>query len=132
MKKNLFASASIFLLAASAASAMNPYLPLWEHIPDGEPYIFDDPDRPGEKRVYIYGSHDMLRKQYCGTDQVVWSASPDSLEHWRYDGIIFSVANDASGRPLNAEGTPDVLYAPDVAERTLPDGTKEYYLYPPI
>ena len=130
MKKNLFASASIFLLAASAASAMNPYLPLWEHIPDGEPYIFDDPDRPGEKRVYIYGSHDMLRKQYCGTDQVVWSASPDSLEHWRYDGIIFSVANDASGRPLHAEGTPDVLSAPSVAERTLPDGTKEYYLYP--
>ena len=22
----------------------NPYLPLWEHIPDGEPYVFEDPD----------------------------------------------------------------------------------------
>ena len=36
----------------------NPYLPLWEHIPDGEPYVFDDPDQPGRQRVYIYGSHD--------------------------------------------------------------------------
>ena len=25
----------------------NPYLPLWEHIPDGEPYVFEDPDYPG-------------------------------------------------------------------------------------
>ena len=25
----------------------NPYLPLWEHIPDGEPYVFEDPDNPG-------------------------------------------------------------------------------------
>ena len=38
----------------------NPYLPLWEHIPDGEPYVFDDPDNPGKQRVYIYGSHDNL------------------------------------------------------------------------
>ena len=22
----------------------NPFLPLWEHIPDGEPYVFEDPD----------------------------------------------------------------------------------------
>ncbi len=36
----------------------NPYLPLWEHIPDGEPYVFEDPDQPGKYRVYIYGSHD--------------------------------------------------------------------------
>ena len=36
----------------------NPYMPLWEHIPDGEPYVFEDPDQPGKQRVYIYGSHD--------------------------------------------------------------------------
>ena len=24
----------------------NPYLPLWEHLPDGEPRVFEDPDRP--------------------------------------------------------------------------------------
>ena len=29
----------------------NPYLPSWEYIPDGEPYVFGD-------RVYVYGSHD--------------------------------------------------------------------------
>ena len=26
----------------------NPYLPLWEHVPDGEPYVFEDPDQPGK------------------------------------------------------------------------------------
>ena len=31
----------------------NPYMPLWEHIPDGEPYVFDDPDNPGKQRVYV-------------------------------------------------------------------------------
>lgn len=30
---------------------MNPYLPSWEYVPDGEPHVFG-------KRVYIYGSHD--------------------------------------------------------------------------
>ncbi|MEJ8742563.1 hypothetical protein WKT07_03765 [Mediterraneibacter sp. HCN-7094] len=29
----------------------NPYLPLSEYIPDGEPHVFGD-------RVYVYGSHD--------------------------------------------------------------------------
>ena len=29
----------------------NPYLPLDDYIPDGEPHVFGD-------RVYIYGSHD--------------------------------------------------------------------------
>ena len=27
----------------------NPYLPLWEYIPDGEPRVFGN-------RVYVYGS----------------------------------------------------------------------------
>ena len=61
----------------------NPFLPLWEHIPDGEPYVFEDPDNPGKYRVYIYGSHDNLITEYCGRDQVVWSAPVDSLNHWR-------------------------------------------------
>ena len=47
----------------------NPYLPLWEHIPDGEPYVFEDPDQPGKYRVYIYGSHDDLKTEYCGRRQ---------------------------------------------------------------
>ena len=64
----------------------NPYMPLWEHIPDGEPYVFEDPDQPGKYRVYVYGSHDDLITAYCGRDQVVWSAAVDSLNNWRYDG----------------------------------------------
>lgn len=100
----------------------NPYLPLWEYIPDGEPHIFEDPDRPGEYRVYLYGSHDMLKDEYCGKDLVVWSAPVDDLTQWRYDGVIFESIVD---------GEPDTLYAPDIAmtvdERT---GEKTYYLYP--
>ena len=38
-----------------SVSAQNPYLPLWEFIPDGEPYVFEDPDNPGKYRVYVYG-----------------------------------------------------------------------------
>ncbi len=45
-----------------------------ELFPDGEPYVFEDPDNPGEYRVYVYGSHDMRIREYCGDDQVVWSA----------------------------------------------------------
>ena len=32
----------------SKTPAFNPYLPSWEYIPDGEPYVFGD-------RVYVYG-----------------------------------------------------------------------------
>lgn len=130
MKLKHILTASVISLAAQYAVSANPYLPLWEHIPDGEPYLFDDPDAPGKKRVYIYGSHDMLKKQYCGTDLVLWSASPDSLDRWRYDGVIFEVKRDADGKLLHSDGTGDVLYAPDVAMVTRPDGTKVYYLYP--
>jgi hypothetical protein len=27
---------------------VNPYLPLWEHITDGDPYVLEDPDNPGK------------------------------------------------------------------------------------
>ena len=108
----------------------NPYLPLWEYIPDGEPYVFEDPDNPGQYRVYIYGSHDSMKSEYCGREQVVWSASVDDLTQWRYDGIIFSVTKNANGQLLDAEGKGDVLYAPDVTLRIAADGTKTYYLYP--
>ena len=52
-------------------SAQNPYLPLWEFIPDGEPYVFEDPDCPGKYRVYIYGSHDNLSSG-CIADVTKW------------------------------------------------------------
>ncbi len=108
----------------------NPFMPLWEHIPDGEPYVFEDPDQPGKYRVYVYGSHDDLISEYCGRDQVVWSASVDSLNNWRYDGVILVVDKNANGEPFDAKGTADVLYAPDVTLVTDSTGKKTYYLFP--
>ena len=108
----------------------NPYLPLWEHIPDGEPYVFEDPDQPGKYRVYIYGSHDSRITDYCGREQVVWSASVDSLNNWRYDGEILAVSKNAKGEFINEDSLADVLFAPDVALVTDKDGKKTYYLYP--
>jgi len=108
----------------------NPFMPLWEHIPDGEPYVFEDPDQPGKYRVYVYGSHDNLITEYCGRDQVVWSASVDSLENWRYDGVILVVDKNRDGEPFDSAGTADVLYAPDVTLVTDANGKKTYYLFP--
>lgn len=103
------------------SKAMNSYLPHWEHIPDGEPRLFEDPDNPGKYRVYIYGSHDTRKTEYCGYDLVTWSAPVENLNNWRYEGIIFeSVVN----------GNADVLFAPDVVETKDEDGNKVYYLYP--
>lgn len=136
MKKLVFALAVLTVIASCGhkpstptVTVGNPYLPLWEHIPDGEPYVFEDPDHPGKQRVYIYGSHDIERTMYCGRDQVVWSAPVDNLQDWRYDGIIFRVNTNRDGKPLNEEGLFDVLYAPDVCLVVNPDGTKTYYLY---
>ena len=119
-------------VGANVANAQNPYMPLWEFIPDGEPYVFDDPDVPGKKRVYVYGSHDNLIKYYCGRDQVVWSAPVDDLTNWRYDGVIFESKTDANGKKLNPDGVGDVLYAPDVTVVTDANGKKTYYLYPNV
>lgn len=108
----------------------NPFLPLWEHIPDGEPHIFEDPDQPGTYRLYLYGSHDSRRTAYCGRELVVWSAALNDLNHWRYDGEILRVDRDAEGNLLNPEGEADVLYAPDITVVEAEDGVKTYYLYP--
>ena len=136
MKKFVFALAVLTVIAScgrkpsTSVTVGNPYLPLWEHIPDGEPYVFEDPDHPGKQRVYIYGSHDIERTMYCGRDQVVWSAPVENLQDWRYDGVIFRIDKNRDGKPLNEEGLFDVLYAPDVCLVVDPDGTKTYYLYP--
>lgn len=94
--------------------AVNPYLPSWEYIPDGEPYVFGD-------RVYIYGSHDYYNGYvFCMGDYVCWSAPADDLGNWRYEGVIYPRNAD----PLNKEGKM-CLYAPDITIG--PDG--RYYLY---
>lgn len=129
--KRLLISCTI-ALTALVTNAQNPYLPLWEFIPDGEPYVFEDPDNAGKYRVYVYGSHDNLINKYCGKDQVVWSASVDDLTRWRCDGVIFESKTDAKGKPLYADGDRDILYAPDVVEATEANGKKCYYLYPNV
>ena len=94
--------------------AVNPYLPSWEYIPDGEPYVFDG-------RVYVYGSHDFFNGYvFCMGDYMGWSAPVDDLSDWRCEGVIFP----RDGDPVNAEGKM-CLYAPDVTKG--PDG--RYYLY---
>ena len=129
--KRTVSAAFACLLAAAALNAQNPYLPLWEHIPDGEPYVFEDPDNPGRERVYVYGSHDSLRDSYCGLEQVVWSAPVEDLTAWRYDGVIFESRYGRDGQFLNPDGRADLLFAPDVTMR-VEDGKKVYYLCPNV
>lgn len=93
--------------------AYNPFLPLYECIPDGEPHVFGD-------RVYLYGSHDKLGGEtFCMLDYTVYSAPVDDLTDWRCEGVIY-----------RAEQDPDYakrkyMYAPDVVQGN--DG--RYYLY---
>lgn len=102
----------------------NPILPLWEHIPDGEPRVFGN-------RVYLYGSHDRpMSGDFCDIRLKVWSAPLDNLDHWTCHGDVFHVVEDedhpadvtwynGSGRRADLR-----MYAPDVVEK---DG--KYYLY---
>lgn len=101
--------------------AGNPYLPLWEHLPDGEPRVFEDPDFPGKYRVYIIGSHDVRYDSYCGPDIRMWSAPVEDLSSWRDEGAIFT---------YQVGDLWDVMYAPDLVEVNHPDGLREYYLFP--
>ena len=93
--------------------AFNPFLPLNEYIPDGEPHVFGD-------RVYHYGSHDREGGwTFCMDDYVVYSAPVDDLAEWRCEGVSY-----------RAEQDPDYfeykyMYAPDVVCGN--DG--RYYLY---
>ena len=94
--------------------AFNPYLPEWEYIPDGEPYVFGD-------RVYVYGSHDKFNGVlFCLNDYVCWSAPINDLGSWTCSGVIFRKNQD----PMNRLGL-RILFAPDVCKG--PDG--RYYLY---
>ncbi len=117
----------LFLLAFSLAAtltvnAQNPYLPLWEHLPDGEPRVFEDPDQPGKLRAYIIGSHDVNGSAYCGPDIRMWSAPVEDLSQWRDEGPIFT---------WFVSGQWDTMYAPDLVCTTDRNtGKKTYWLYP--
>ncbi|MCQ2203772.1 MAG: hypothetical protein MJZ15_04945 [Bacteroidales bacterium] len=111
-----------FFVATLCAKGQNPYLPLWEHLPDGEPRVFEDPDQPGKYRAYIIGSHDVAFTQYCGPDIRMWSAPVEDLSQWRDEGSIFKYYVD---------GQWDTMFAPDLVEVIDKEtGKKVYYLYP--
>jgi arabinoxylan arabinofuranohydrolase len=92
----------------------NPFLPSYEYIPDGEPYVFGD-------RVYLFGSHDRFNgKTFCMNNYVCWSAPVDDLTDWKYEGVIYNKLQD----PLVHSNSRN-MYAPDVQQGS--DG--RYYLY---
>lgn len=120
MLKKLLTAA--FAFAATLVTAQNPYLPLWEHLPDGEPRVFEDPDHPGKMRAYIIGSHDVSYKGYCGNDIRIWSAPVENLTDWRDEGPVFS---------HYVNGKWDTMFAPDLVEvKDKTTGKKTYWLYP--
>lgn len=93
----------------------NPFLPLYEYIPDGEPHVFGD-------RVYLYGSHDQEGgDRFCMRDYTVWSASVHDLEKWTCHGTSYRKQQD----PRSSEGKLVDYYAPDCVRGN--DG--RYYLY---
>ena len=113
---------SILAAISMTANAQNPYLPLWEHLPDGEPRVFEDPDNPGKLRAYIIGSHDTSYDKYCGLDIRMWSAPVEDLSQWRDEGPLFS---------HYVNGQWDIMYAPDLVETVdKTTGKKTYWLYP--
>ncbi|MBQ1598785.1 MAG: family 43 glycosylhydrolase [Lachnospiraceae bacterium] len=91
----------------------NPFLPLDEYIPDGEPHVFGD-------RVYLFGSHDMEGGHtFCMLDYAVYSAPVTDLKDWRFEGISYRASQDPRypERPY--------MFAPDVVQGN--DG--RFYLY---
>lgn len=92
----------------------NPYLPLDEYIPDGEPHVFGD-------RIYIFGSHDREGgSTYCELDYTVYSAPVSDLTDWKCEGIIYRAVQDPHYCKERKQ-----MYAPDVVQGA--DG--RYYLY---
>lgn len=94
--------------------AFNPFLPLHQCIPDGEPHVFGD-------RVYLYGSHDRMGGDtFCSEPYTVWSAPVGDLSDWSSKGISYRAEQD----PHYSEECP-YMFAPDCVQGK--DG--RYYLY---
>lgn len=84
----------------SEKQALDPYLPSFEYVADGEPHVFDG-------RVHIYGSHDSFGgKNFCEKDYVCWSAPVDDLSGWKYEGVIYHKNQDTK----NKNGKNDVMF----------------------
>ncbi len=96
----------------------NPFLPLWEYIPDGEPRVFGD-------RVYLYGSHDRYGcNAFCDYKLKVWSAPLNDLNNWQCHGVSFRTKDGAEHKADTAQWTDRELYAPDCVTNH-----GKYYLY---
>ncbi len=97
-------------------TGFNPFLPLSEYIPDGEPHRFGD-------RIYLFGSHDTEGgTRYCSEgNYVCWSAPLSDPCEWQYEGVIYEASQD----PEYGKGAHTDLYAPDVVQGN--DG--RFYLY---
>lgn len=94
--------------------AFNPFLPLKECIPDGEPHVFGD-------RVYLYGSHDRMGGDtFCAEPYAVWSAPVSNLSEWSNRGISYRAEQDPHYSPERP-----YMFAPDCVRGN--DG--RYYLY---
>ena len=99
---------------------MNPYLPKYEYIPDGEPRVFGD-------RIYVYGSHDRAGSDsFCDFVLKCWSAPLSDLNKWVCHGDIFHTKADRD-HPSDIDWNKDntQLFAPDVVQGK--DG--KYYLF---
>ena len=86
---------------------LNPILPSWEYVADGEPHIFGD-------RVYLFGSHDAFNgKSFCPLDYVLWSAPINDLSDWRKEGVIYRTIQDPMAKKNSFMQAPDVIEGPD-------------------
>ena len=118
---------------------LNPYLPSYEYVADGEAHVFGD-------RIYLYGSHDRFDGvDFCLNDYVCYSADVNNLSDWKYEGVIYKKEQDPHNQNIPADAKvkksgmfvkakrPEqlnppgmhALFAPDVVRG--PDG--RYYLY---
>ncbi|HLP09152.1 MAG TPA: family 43 glycosylhydrolase [Opitutaceae bacterium] len=118
------ARAVALLLALAGSSpalrAANPFLPAYEHIPDGEPRVYGD-------RVYLYGSHDKAGSQrFCDHILKVWSAPLSNLNEWTDHGIALST-RDIGGHPDDISYSDNEFYAPEMVALN-----GKYYLFAQI
>ena len=96
----------------------NPFLPCWEHIPDGEPRLFGE-------RVYLYGSHDRPRSDsFCDMRLKAWSAPAGDLGNWTCHGDIFHSQADQDHESDVSWLENGMLYAPDAIQIN-----GKYYLF---
>ena len=92
--------------------SINPFLPCYEYIADGEPYIFGD-------RLYLFGSHIDSSDGNAAGNYVVWSADASNPVAWTYEGVSYNREQDPYANQHLIEGSNSVFtnfFAPDVIE----------------